>query len=131
MPSLPEHAAQPLRFVVNGLVATVVHYAVLHVCIEDVGLPSAGVSNLIAACFGISASFLGNRWYVFAATREPVWRQFARFSLLYAGLALMQGGLLALWTDFAGLDYRAGFLLGIGLQVLGSWYGGRHWVFRR
>lgn len=131
MPALPERAAQPLRFVANGLIATAVHYAVLHACIELIGLGSAGLSNLVAACFGIAASFWGSRCFVFAATHEPAWRQFARFSLLYALLALMQGGLLALWTDVGGRDYRSGFLLGIVLQVLGSWYGGRHWVFRR
>lgn len=129
--ALPERASQPLRFIANGLLATAVHYAVLTLCIEVLGFRSAGLANLVAACCGISSSFLGNRVFVFAARTEPAWRQFSRFALLYALLALMQGALLALWTDVGGLDYRAGFVIGTALQVLGSWYGGKHWVFRR
>lgn len=128
--ALPERVTQPLRYLLNGLAATGVHYAVLHLCIEVLALPSAGLSNLLAAICGISASFFGSRHFVFAATREPAGRQFSRFALLYAALASVQGLLLALWTDLAGLDYRAGFLLGIAIQVLGSWYGGKHWVFK-
>ena len=116
---------------VNGLAATAVHYAVLHTCVEILGFRSAGLANLVAACCGITASFLGSRWYVFAATGESAWHQLARFSLLYAVLALLQGGVLWLWTDRAGLDYRAGFLVGTAIQVLCSYYGGKHWVFRR
>jgi len=60
-----------------------------------------------------------------------MWHQLARFGVLYAALALMQGAVMFAWTDAAGLDYRAGFVLGTFLQMVCSYFGGKHWVFKR
>ena len=56
---------QVARYIVNGLFATAVHYGVLTFCLTVLQLPSAGVANLIAAVFGITASFFGSRYFVF------------------------------------------------------------------
>ena len=37
-----------IRYVLNGVVATLVHFAALSFLLELVGLPSAGLSNVIA-----------------------------------------------------------------------------------
>ena len=50
--------------------------------------------------------------------------------LLYVALAAMHGFVLLLWTDLGNLDYRIGFLIGAGLQAVGTYFGGREWVFR-
>jgi putative flippase GtrA len=121
---------QPVRYIINGVVATCVTYAVLNICIHVLHVPSAGVSNFLAALVGITASFLGNRHFVFPRTRESVWHQLARFWVLYAVLALLQGAVLFLWTDVAKLDYRIGFLIGTFLQMVCSYFGGKHWVFK-
>lgn len=110
--------------------ATFVHFLVLIVCYRMIGLPSAGVSNAIAAIAGVSVSFLGNRHFVFQATRESAWTQLSRFWGLYVALTLMQGALLFAWSDIAGLDYRMGFMIGVALQAVCTYYGGRHWVFK-
>jgi putative flippase GtrA len=94
-------------------------------------VPSAGVANFVAAVFGITASFFGSRHFVFPGARESVWHQLARFWLLYAVLALMQAAVLFVWSDWAGLDYRVGFLIGTFLQMICSYFGGKHWVFKR
>jgi putative flippase GtrA len=122
---------QPVRYLINGLAATCVSYGVLTACIHLLHIPSAGVSNFIAAVFGITASFLGSRYFVFPSTTESVWHQLARFWVLYAVLALMQAGVLFVWTDWAKLDYRIGFLIGTFLQMVCSYFGGKHWVFKR
>lgn len=123
-------AARALRFVVNGLFAAAVHFAVLFMLLEVVGLASAGIANLMAAIVGISVSFLGNRHFVFRSASQPLARQALRFGLLYAAMALMHGLVLFAWTDQAGRDYRVGFLLATGLQVIGSYLGNRWLVFR-
>lgn len=123
-------ASQPSRFLLNGLVATAVHFLVLAFCLHVLQLPSAGASNVLAALVGITASFFGSRHYVFRAHRESIWTQVQRFWLLYLALSLVQGLVLFLWSDLAGLDYRAGFLIGVVIQAVSSYYGGRHWVFR-
>ncbi|HRQ65777.1 MAG TPA: GtrA family protein [Xanthomonadaceae bacterium] len=123
-------AFQPLRFVLNGLAATLVHYLVLSFFMHGIGLPSAGLANTLAAGVGIVVSFLGNRHFVFRAAAAPVGDQLIRFWTLYVLLAMLQGLLLFLWTDLGGLDYRIGFLIGVALQAVLSYLGGRHWVFR-
>ncbi len=122
---------QPVRYVINGLVATCVSYGVLSACIHLVHISSAGVANFIAAIAGITASFLGSRHFVFPGSTESVWHQLARFWVLYAILALMQAAVLFLWTDVARLDYRIGFLIGTFLQMVCSYFGGKHWVFKQ
>lgn len=121
--------SQPARFVVNGLVATAVHFGLLWFCLEVLHLRWAGLANTLAAGAGIATSFIGSRHFVFRARREPLLGQLSRFWVLYVALALVQGAWLFFWTDLAGLDFRPGFLVGIAIQTVGAYYGGRQWVF--
>ena len=123
-------AARALRFLVNGLVAAGAHFAVLATLMEIVKLDSAGAANLLAATVGVSVSFLGNRHFVFQAAAQPLGGQALRFVALYAATALMHGAVLFGWTDLGGRDYRIGFLLATGLQVVISYLGNRWLVFR-
>lgn len=118
------------RFVLNGVLAAVVHFVTLRLCLQVVGVPSAGISNTMAALAGTTASFFGNRHFVFRSSQAAAWPQFVRFWMLYGGLSLVQGIWLFGWTDVAGLDYRIGFVLGLALQIAGAYFGGRHWVFK-
>lgn len=119
-----------LRYIVNGLVATVVHYVVLSFGLEVLRIPSAGLANLMAAGVGITTSFLGSRYFVFLAGSRPVLGQASRFIALYALIALLHGATLWLWSDMGGLDYRIGFLLATCMQVALSYFGNKHLVFR-
>lgn len=117
------------RYIVNGLVATAIHYAVLSFNLKVLGVPSAGVANFIAAWFGIAASFLGSRFFVFRKKDAP-WRQQAvRFLVLYAAIACLHGLLLFVWTDVFHLNYTWGFLLATGLQMTLSYVGNKLLVF--
>lgn len=87
------------RFLVNGLAAALVHYAVLTFNLEVLSISSAGLANFVAAWFGIAASFIGNRIFVFPRTAAP-WRgQALRFLALYFPIAILHGLLLFFWTD--------------------------------
>lgn len=121
---------QLLRYVINGLVATGVHFAVLTLLVEVVHVPSKGVANLLAAAVAIVASFLGNRYFVFAATQARASGQLCRFVLLYAAIALVNGGLMALWSDLFKFDYRIGFVLISIIQFILSFLGNRLLVFK-
>lgn len=122
---------QAARYGVNGLVATAVHYGVLSFCLEVLKLPSAGLANLVAAGFGITASFVGSRYFVFRRPDEPIGQQAARFGALYAAIGCLHALVLALWTDSLGFDYRWGFLLATGLQMVLSYWGNKRLVFHR
>jgi putative flippase GtrA len=121
---------QLLRYVINGLVATGVHFAVLSLLVEVVHVPSKGVANLLAAAVAIVASFLGNRIFVFAATQARASKQLWRFVLLYAAIALLNGGLMAIWSDLLKFDYRVGFVLISIVQFILSFLGNRLLVFK-
>lgn len=119
-----------LRYAINGLVATAVHFAVLAFNLHILHFSSAGLANLTASLFGISASFVGSRYFVFPRTGEPIVAEALRFSGLYGAIALLHGGVLLVWTDFFGLDYRVGFLLATLLQASLSYLGNKFLVFK-
>lgn len=118
-----------LRFAAVGLVATAVHYATLVSLLKGVGVPSAGIANGLASIVGISASYLGNRLFVFSS-KAPHAVTLPRFLTVYASAALIHAGGLALWTDFLGFSYHVGFLLLTGLSVMVTFLANRMFVFK-
>lgn len=118
------------RYIINGLVATAAHYGVLSFNLTVLELPSAGLANLLAACVGISVSFLGSRYYVYRKLRESIYAQAAKFSGLYGAIAALHGLVLLFWTDWLRLDYTLGFLMATVLQVFLSYSGNKHLVFK-
>jgi putative flippase GtrA len=119
-----------VRYIVNGIIATLVHYNVLTLNIKIIELESAGVSNFIAAIFGISASFIGSRYFVFKSHQNSLSNQLILFSALYASIAVMHGLTLYWWSDIQHMDYRIGFVLATGLQVMLSYWGNKKLVFK-
>ena len=122
--------AQAGRYVINGIIATAVHYAVLQFNLQVLGIPYAGLANLLAAVAGITTSFFGSRYFVFRAQAGSLLHQFAKFGLLYVCIALLHGTVLWLWTDVNHFDFRIGFLLATALQVMLSFWGNKALVFR-
>lgn len=121
---------QLIRYIINGLFATAVHFGILSFNLQVVEMESAGLANMIAAVFGITASFIGSRYFVFRAAHGSPLRQALSFASLYAVIAILHGAILYVWTDLNGLDYRVGFLLATGVQMLVSYFGNRALVFR-
>jgi putative flippase GtrA len=119
-----------LRYVINGLVATAVHFAVLTFNLEWLRMDSAGVANVIAAAFGIVTSFLGSRYFVFRRTDMPIFKQAMSFALLYAATMAMHGGVLFLLSDVMSFDYRLGFCAATTLQVVVTYIGNKTLVFK-
>ncbi len=124
-----EEAGRVLRFVLNGLVATLAHYGVLAGLVESAGMASTGLANALAAICGIAVSYAGNRRFVWRS-RAPHGRALTRFLGCYAAIVCLHGGAMALWADLAGLDYRAGFLLFTALAALLTYLANRFFVFR-
>jgi putative flippase GtrA len=121
---------QPIRYIVNGLVATAVHFLVLTFNLKVLEWNSAGVANLIAAVFGIAVSFLGSRYYVFNGSLEPLVKQLYRFILLYAAIAILHGLLMYVWVDLYLQNYMIGFVIATFMQVACSYVGNKVLVFK-
>lgn len=121
---------QSIRYIINGLFATAVHFLVLTFNLEVLDWSSAGVANLVAAVFGIFASFIGSRYYVFKGSLEPLVKQLYRFMLLYAVIAVLHGLLMYVWVDLYLQNYMIGFVLATAMQVACSYIGNKVLVFK-
>ena len=121
--------AQVVRFVINGVAATIAHYAVLTALVQGWDGVIVGLANLVAAIVGITVSFVGNRYFVFASVTRSIFGQAIRFLPLYGFLALLHGALLFLWTDLLQFDYRFGFAIAIAIQMTCSFIANKYWVF--
>ncbi|WCE05188.1 GtrA family protein [Pseudoxanthomonas sp. JBR18] len=121
---------QLTRYLINGLVATVVHYSTLRFNLEVLQMRSAGIANALAALFGIAVSFVGSRYYVFRAAEKALVRQGTLFLSFYGLIALVHGLILYIWTDRAGLNYTAGFLVATVMQVCFSFVVNKFMVFK-
>ena len=117
------------RFILNGLFATGVHYSALTGLLLAWDGRQAGIANFLAALVGITVSFLGNRYFVFGGGSRTLLQQLVRFLPLYGALAVVHGLILFVWTDWLGLDYQIGFLIGIVVQVVCSYLANKFWVF--
>lgn len=122
--------AQVVRYAINGVFATTLHLGILTFNLQVLDMRSAGVANLCAAAAGISASFLGNRYFVFRLRDEPIFQQVAKFGALYILIAFLHGAVLYGWSDVWNRDYRTGFILATVLQVALSYWGNKLMVFK-
>lgn len=118
------------RYVVNGLAATAIHFLVLKFNLEVIGMASAGVANGVAAIFGITASFIGSRYFVFRGTSGRLFSQGMLFLLVYACIALLHALVMHVWADRLHLDYRIGFVLATFMQMAFSFFANKFMVFR-
>ncbi|AJC46008.1 GtrA family protein [Xanthomonas sacchari] len=121
---------QLVRYLINGLVATAIHYSVLRFNMQVLDMHSAGVANGIAAIFGITVSFIGSRYFVFRAAQGKLGRQGLLFVATYGCIALLHAGILYLWTDVYALDYTLGFLVATCMQVSVSFIANKFMVFK-
>lgn len=121
---------QLVRYVINGVAATAVHYGVLRFNIEVLHIPSAGVANAIAAVFGIAVSFIGSRYFVFKSVEDNIVRQGVLFLGVYACIAVLHGLVLYAWTDRLGFNYSVGFLIATCLQMSCSFLANKFMVFK-
>ena len=117
-------------YLINGIAATAVHYAVFTSNIFIFEFASAGIANLIASIFGIITSFLGNRYFVFKNLDRNIFDQGLNFFLLYSVIAAMNGLILYIWSDRIGLSYNLGFVLATALQFILSFYGNKFLIFK-
>lgn len=130
MMSQDPRTAEAGRFVINGLFAAAIHYAALNFNLRVLELSSAGLANFFAAWFGIAASFIGSRFFVFRRREAPLASQAIRFLALYGAIACLHGLLLYVWSDRLHQSYTSGFVLAGVMQTLLSYLGNKLLVFK-
>lgn len=121
---------QKVRYLINGTLATIIHYSCLFFFVEILKIYSVGISNFFASIVGIIFSFLGNRYYVFNSINSSILIQLKSFLPLYYFLSVLQGIILYFWTDIYQYNYNLGFSFCILIQVSIGYFGGKYFVFK-
>lgn len=119
-----------VRYIINGVIATLVHYSILNFNVLVLGIEPVGLANFIAALFGIITSFIGSRYFVYKIHTNGLFDQIFKFYLLYLCIAILHGFVLYVWTDKYGLNYHLGFVCASVLQVFLSYLGNKFLVFK-
>ncbi len=122
--------ARLIRFGLNGLAATAVHFSVLYLAVDVLLWSSAGLANLVAAVCGMAVSYLGNRYFVFRRGGTAVVPQLSKFVVLYSILAVFHGMFLYFWSDLGHADYRVGFVVATGIQAAAGYFINHYIVFK-
>lgn len=118
-----------LRHTLNGVIATLIHYAIFEVLVQVAAWESKGLANSTASIIAIACSFFGNKFYVFKDAVCYAPHQIIRFVTLYLAVATINGVFMFVWADLLMLDYRVVFLLTLIAQFALTYLGNRHFVF--
>jgi len=118
------------RYILNGITATTVHFAILTFNVEVVHFKLVGNANLVAALIASTVAFFGNRHFVFKKSEKPIFAQAAKFGGLYLAMATFHGFGLFIWSDIFQLGYRNGFVLVTALQIIIGYFGNKFLVFK-
>lgn len=121
---------EPIRYLINGVFATLVNYGILNFNMLILDMKSAGIANFIAAIFGIVTSFMGSRYFVYKNHTNTATSQIVRFLLLYGFIAVLSGFVLYVWSDLYGMSYQIGFVIATFVQMFFSYFGNKVLVFK-
>ncbi len=117
------------RFGVVGVGATLVHFAVLTLAVEQTRIPPSLANGLAFLC-ALSVTYLGQSLWVFRHRSRHGADQLARFGVSLGIGMLANVAIMAVSVHALGLGYRVGFVLGLILVPALSFVINRYWVFR-
>ena len=124
-----------LKFIVNGLFATFVHYVTM-LLISNYVISIYLISYGIASIFGILTSFLGNKFFVFTNSNKnhspsnTAFKQLRSFLLLYGLIVLICSILMGVLSDLLHINYNLSFMVALCVQTLLSFFGNKCYVFK-
>ena len=123
------------KFIVNGLLATVVHY-VMMLFLSHYVIAIYAIAYGVASIFGILTSFLGNKFFVFTSANQNraqyngTFTQLRSFLLLYGIIMLICSLLMGVLSDLMHINYNLSFIIALCVQTLLSFFGNKRYVFK-
>ena len=124
-----------LKFIINGLFATFIHYVTM-LFISNYVIAIYSIAYFIASIFGILTSFLGNKFLVFTNSNQNcsqnnnAFKQLKIFLLLYGLIMLICSILMGVLSDFLLINYNLSFMISLIVQTLLSFFGNKRYVFK-
>ena len=117
-----------LKFIINGLFATGIHYVTLYVFLYILSFSPFG-ADLIAATIGMIVSFIGNKYFVFKNKEGKLHTQAFKFLVIYGIIALFHAAILHVSIVILQINYNYGFFIATSIQVILSYIGNKKVVF--
>ena len=124
-----------MKFILNGLLATVVHYVAMLLLSHHL-IAIYAIAYGVASTFGILTSFLGNKFFVFTSANQnqaqnnSTFTQLRSFLLLYGLIMLICSLLMGLLSDLLHINYNLSFIIALCVQTLLSFFGNKRYVFK-
>jgi len=125
------HSSTFFRYVLNGFVATAVHYIFFNLFIYLNLFNYYATSNFLAAFIGIFSSFIGNRYFVFRRREHNLIRQYLTFLFMYTSILLIGSFAVLILSDFYKVNHQISFFAAALIQFFLSYYGNKFIIFRR
>lgn len=121
---------QVILFILNGGMATVVHFSVLFLLIELFHVPSLVWANLTAGAVAITCSFMGNKYIVFNSHNEVMLHQLLKFVLVYICALFFHTFAIYELSSVYGIDYRVAFVVASFLVIMFTFLSNKLMVFK-
>jgi putative flippase GtrA len=116
------------RFVMVGVLNTLLGYAVIFSCMYLAGL-SAVASNMAGYLVGLTISYALNRSFTFKSTSTSK-LEVARFLFVFAAAYLANLGVLVMLIRYAGVHEGVAQVLAGAVYVVTSFLMNKYYVFR-
>jgi putative flippase GtrA len=123
-------ASEIARFVVVGVMATIVHFSALITAVEHLGLAPSPANGIAFLC-AVGVTFFGQSFWVFRGHGGLALAKMIRFACSLAIGFTANLGIMAVCTRIFGFDYRIGFLACVAIVTVLNFVVNKLWVFKR
>lgn len=122
-------SGEVLRFGLVGVAATLTHLGMLRLGVERFAIPPVPANGL-AFCLAVLVTYLGQSLWVFRQPDHSFVRLRRFLASVLAGL-LANMAIMALTVGVFGLDYLVGFVSGLIIVPVSTFFLNKFWVFRK
>ena len=106
------------RFVLVGLVATLVHYLVILCLVDLLSLLEPTPATVVGSVFGIATAYVGNYHYVFGVDDKRHHHYVPRFVITYLIVMSIHASVMYLFVEILLLPYELGFITATALSAM-------------
>ena len=107
------------RFVMSGIISTLIHFSFLFILVEILSIFSVGLS-----------SFILNNFFVFRKSFKGIMKTYLKFVLSNIFVIFATSFLFVIWSDLLSYDYRMGFIFIYGLIAIFNFYFYKNLIFK-
>jgi putative flippase GtrA len=117
------------RFIVTGIISTIISYSVFLICLRSFHLHYI-ICNIIAFMFGISFGYNCNKRWTFGGWHHKQ-HHFAEYLAVYLTSLMISIAFLKITVDGFGIIPEIAFILSIGITTCTNFLGTKFLVFKK